>query len=698
MYRVAIINVDFDRDYKNVLRFETEAERNTFFGLSTLFDDKPLCNFKATSLVKTSITVNYPTSDLTKLLNSNYLIVRNEDNINQYFFYFIDRAEQLSGYNIRVDLTLDVFQTYYIQLSFSPCKIERAHLERIGDIFKSEDNVYVTEWNANPKTSLLFIEEDIPKPPLRVTNRIKATPKCFANEAANEWLRDNIAGWVYLYMQPDVTIDYGTADAPDKVFYHQTKVRYRAYLNEYGRPNDDQHMYTPFNILVFPIYKKDKYIMWASHAVREFGQSWSELAPILPYTYGIKLSALPPFYYEAFGIEIGLTGEIVDGNLKVSNYGSALGMNSFGMDDVGHLQSLHLGTIPLAPIEFYIDQKDLEPDIYQICSTTTPYLSIGAFKSDHHNDAVRVNPKLYADGYRGYSVCLPNGESYSFSQQKINKVNERIGFYYNESVVTPDITRIYIGYKDDTDGAIYSKSVYDSITGLITSGDFSLPFTVDVWQQFLAQNKNFFEQGKYNAGMNFGQTAVRSVANYIGQNAGALAGIATGNVGAVSQVASAPFQMAGDLIAGGMSYAQAIKNLNYQADNLRHAPDQIKNVNGNAFFNMNVNDFALYVELSEPFETDKIRINDIMHMYGYKVGVIGDIKDYDNIRVNFNYIEAEIEEITSDTVTISQDIRDTFVAAFARGVRFWNADRIMSGDEDFLNFEPDNYEKRLEGY
>lgn len=714
MYRVAITNVDFDRDYKNVLRFDTESDRNAYFGLSTLFNDKPLCNFKATSLVKTSITVNYLTDDLTKLLNSNYVIVRNEENSSQYFFYFIDRAEQLSGYNIRVDLTLDIFQTYYIPLTFTPCKIERAHLDRFGEV-DTVGGVKKVKFNAkNAADNYLFNVEDIPEPPKRLVGRRKVSLTALANDVNNTyngWLSAHIRAWVWVYVSAGENFSFGGGENPyyfgDNYDGLKIYTRHDAILPSVSPTYLDYSggFTTPCRVLCVPICEPG-YEFRVGDKSCNINSLYTFLSKASAYIYMVKLSVCPPFFPsnpqgETSGYTAVITtgnGSDIPGNVFVLN----IPQGELGAEapDVNGMQVkswnsegavLNPFALPMQMYDFRcsLAGQDMTPNIFE---SGGDYINVSDIVGADHSP--RFNPKMYSEQYSEFSLTLCDGQRGVYSRQKLNRYSSDVRGKYIESF-TPDITRYFGAFVDDDEDAIYNENVMKSLYGLIGSIDLSMPYASDMLNEFLATNKNFYEQGNFNAGMDFGKGVVGSLFNMAGNIAGGAAQVLSGNMGGVGSIVSAPIQAVGDMVTAGMSYFQAVKNMEYTADNMRYAPDKLKSVGGNALYSMTIASIAIYVDWYEPLEADKVRINDVMHLYGYNVGAIGNIKDYDHGRINFNYVQAEIEEITSDTVTISQEIREAFVSAFARGVRLWNGERLGSGELAMYDFTPENYERRL---
>ena len=92
-YQIALTNVPFDNSYKNVMRFDTRSEQETFFNVSSLFSsDTPRVNFNVGSLMATNIVFDCAKTDnINELLNKNYCIVKdNSSNAGlDYYYYFI---------------------------------------------------------------------------------------------------------------------------------------------------------------------------------------------------------------------------------------------------------------------------------------------------------------------------------------------------------------------------------------------------------------------------------------------------------------------------------------------------------------------------------------------------------------------------------------------------------------------------------
>lgn len=680
-YKIAVLNVNFDRNYDNVLRFNSKATRNAYFGIPGIFSAAPSCNFAVSSLLETSVVVRYmpPTADLKHLLMCNYAIVQNEEDTDDLYFYFINRATQSSGNIVTLDLELDIFQTFYQDIEFSPCLIRRAHLDRFGAINNSSGTARVSFNGENTSDNFLFENEDVPEAPKILTSRTKAYPAAFqpnflSEDTNNLWIANNVRAWMYIYVSPGAE-GLGT----NTYLYSDIDHTQAEFLPDTG-------YVLPSIILCAPIMRYGYAIEYRkANATSTYGDligtqstiSWIENNSAFIQT--IKLSFLPPWHY--FGLN-GAVSSISVNRFETINEKETMiidfNASNESVNDVSFHSpsaSIQIHALPMKEYPFYATLPSYS-EIF-VGSQAVGYINVSTIVNATTHD-LRLNPKMYAQKYREIRVAIATGEGYSYDQQRLNNYNPATGAL-NLRVfenLTPDISRIFSCVTPSGNaGYEYTQNAY---LGLMTSADMSLPYASDMLNEFLAQNKNFYEQTKYNAGMDLAKSM-------IGVGGNVARGAASG--GAVG-AAIAGVQNAATSI---MSYQQQIQNMQFSTDNMRAAPDQLKNANGSALLNISVQDLGVYVELYEPLECDKVRINDVMHRFGFSVEAVGNIKDYDNVRHYFNYIQAKIEEILGDT-PVSQAVRDRFKTAFANGVRFWN---IENTDVEMFDFTPENYENRL---
>ena len=145
--------------------------------------------------------------------------------------------------------------------------------------------------------------------------------------------------------------------------------------------------------------------------------------------------------------------------------------------------------------------------------------------------------------------------------QKLN-ANE-VTFLYSE-MLSPDVTRSYLRTK--TSEGVYIKETNENLTGLVSGADMSLMVDNDQLAQMLANNKNYYLQNTLNA-----------------LSGGVGGGVAGAIIGSIIPVVGT---IIGALIGAGVSLGATLINNSLTTDNMRNAPNEIKNSNGNAYFNM----------------------------------------------------------------------------------------------------------------
>lgn len=700
-YKIAVTSVNFDKNYDNVIRFNSKTERNAYFNIPAIFEDVPVCNFNASSLLRTSVTARFDAAtDLTQLLMSNYCIVQNVEKPEEIYFYFVLSAEQKSGSTIQLQLEIDIFQTFYLDVDFSECFINRAHLDRFNEEVEEKSNgAYVTFKSGDTEDNLLYESEDIEEPPKRIVSRGKVTWNIFPdNDSANSFLSSHVIAWVYVYIAANENFQIKDGDNPLNYNDNYPGLNLYRQKNENAAVGGGPTIYdykggytTPSRLFVVPIVEYGYTVklgnkIWDTVTLQEFIRYSS------PYIHSIKLSLMPPFFHtDIYGNKTTITASVDVGsatitiNLPSVDLGSKPDVNylgTFNIDNPDHV-ALKVWALPLKPQEGYF-YPQLDADLI----TSSDTIRIEDILNSTHDP--QFNPKMYNDTFRELQISTPDGKTYAYSFQKLNAYKTKINIKYIENL-TADTTRMF-AYVDDPNNPdnLYTKLLGKAYVGALSSADFAMPYSSDQLVEYLAQNKNFYEQTKYNA---FMEHMKRMLSGFMGIGPSVTKGFASGGpIGALFGWATGMQQAFSDSLISGMSSAQTMKNMEYTADNLRSAPDIVKEASGSAIFNLTLREFQLNVDIYEPLKADKVRINDFMHRYGYTVQRLGKIKDYDHIRHYFNFVMAEVEEVLSDTVNISLDVRDMFKQAFAHGVRFWNPEATM------YDFDPENYEERFTAY
>ena len=115
---------EFSSDYKNVANFTSKSTQLTWMNSRVIMNvtsNAKMDNF-TTSVV-------LPQAMSTNLRKCDYLFCNSTDETKRLFF-FIDNMEQLTPSTVQLTLTLDVWQTYHLDITFFPSYVERMHVKR----------------------------------------------------------------------------------------------------------------------------------------------------------------------------------------------------------------------------------------------------------------------------------------------------------------------------------------------------------------------------------------------------------------------------------------------------------------------------------------------------------------------------------------------------------------------------------------
>ena len=116
---------ELHKDYKNVYDFYSSDEQLKFMRSRTILQlesNTKIDNFTS------SITLNYGMNG--NIRKCDYLFAQGIDG--KYYFFFIDDVEQITTSTVKLHLTLDVWQTYYLYIDLKPSYVVRMHVPRWG--------------------------------------------------------------------------------------------------------------------------------------------------------------------------------------------------------------------------------------------------------------------------------------------------------------------------------------------------------------------------------------------------------------------------------------------------------------------------------------------------------------------------------------------------------------------------------------
>lgn len=700
-YKIALVNVFWSEEENNTPYFESANWQNMYFDSLASGKTSPLVNYNMGNNIETTIVFRDTTNrSIDEVVKSNYAIVYTMDGdniVNRRYFFAYPRQD--SGRQMIVNLSLDDVQTNYVQYQgqyTNDVLINRACLNR----FKlNSDNTI--SFDLGNEESPFYTLENFKECGKRLTKRTSLNFEIDLNESelshspVNKFIRENILGWEYVY------IYYSIPDRDSSANYHNYKVLNPLTGSEMSIPfvpiYSAQYGHNSFTTDVFggsdlpvnffagalacicaPVYKNAS--PYGRENVLRVGSAQS--TAITLSTYGInkfleknnnnsyvlarKFSLRPPFTtrhisdteytsYPAFNtlvirgqatstyiptfelnVRAYCSHQIVDGD-NTYNQGFLL----VGLDNEG-LRPFHTNE--------YTIEKERTFNLSDIINVPKNYI---------------FNPKLLGNQFFELNVT---NFSQSFTYDYMRMDNNKFRVAYSEAL-TPDLTKGYARLEGEN--GLYSEDCEQNLTGLVISNDQSLMVANDQLSNMLANNKNYYLQQALGIGANFLKGSLGAANSASSPNPAA----------AAAQGASA---VASTLISTGVSIA----NLFLNNDNMRNAPMQVKNANGNIYFASDIQPFKLAIEEYDITEYDKEAFNDYCHMFGFAYGKMGKLSDFVNIRANFNYIEADLINIP---IRISNVEKERLKAKFNRGIRFWNNDLVDFSAENYENWVYQKY-------
>ena len=661
-YQIALTSVPFDNSYKNVLRFDSRSGQEAYFQTNTLFSISPKVNFNVGSLYATNVIYDCREDEsINELLNKNYCIIKDSspNKTLNYYYYFVTNAVQDCDNRIKMSLELDIFQTYYIDLQFGDSIIYKAHLNRFinnGDGTVSFDG---------RTTSKLFEREDIKNVAKRLVDRQKINIYNTGSTEIDNWLNDNVVGWIYLYTakQQFTFYDAKFVSGQDKRYQAEPSTliikTYENQQKELQYPTQICGIYNPFVCMAFPIfasyYNTIRFVDTNDETINAdlFNSAIDEfiMENGVDKIYALKFSTTPPF--STIGDASIITNSLGGSTLKIKGtYQTTSGWNkSIRVDDGLNDYFVRYPAICLTVqnayhITNFVNDTQYKFNISEIINANKNY---------------KYNPKLLNSDYMGLTICDSTENGFEYDLQKLNKQNLEI--MLTEPFV-PDMTKKFIRFSN-LDG-VYIEKTRENLTGFVLNNDTSLALTNDQYKQMLANNKNFFLQNSINRNFNLVQGLTSSGMAIAGGAGNPLATVG-GVIGGVNTIAN---------------FAKSKINEDLTIDNLKNAPDIIQGAKGNVIFENMYSQNGIIIEKYDILENEKEMINDYMCLYGFNYNRVDNIKNVDNIRKYYNFVRADIETISG--INISEQVHQKFRSCFANGVRFWNTDTF--------SYEKENYE------
>lgn len=680
MYQLGLVDFPFDRQGEDTRYFSTTAKQTEYF--STLlavgapFEVIPAPNLNSINISR-QVYPNNTNKDLLFLTAKNYAVIKimtTAQSTPQYLYFFITNCEVGEGGQVMYDLELDTVQTYFFDpsIKFADCLIERAHLNR----FEKVDNTTV-KFVTDP-ASKIYNAEDALNFPKRLTKRTKLNVYPSAGVSVGQWLETNVKYWVYVFLSPG-TYNFKYKENEFTLPIVSLKLFSRNSASSFEKDNEllvdlgvSCYCYPVFNEdfedieIVFEGYTTEggqqipSYIYFKSKTNPTTG--FEELNSGVTGKYYLKkISTISPFsdlnpdvlfYVEDTSLKKKLrvvVGSLSNAGVMNTGNGRMISADNYSVSADGSVLGEEFG------LYFLEWQRNASYETEQYFVSYKQSFN----KSDVKNGVERLayNPKLLSENFRQLTITTSSGDEFTYDIQKLQKT--LISFLYTEPI-QPEITKYYYRLKPT---GLYVDGTDKNYTGLVGSNDTSIALVVDSYAQFLANNKNFWMQSN-----------MKIVSGAVKSGIGIAANAASGNVaGALTSATTTGIDLATSLI-----------DRNMTIDNMKNAPDQIKNAGGNAVFNVCVTDIGLYVEEWSALDGDIQTGFDFMELYGFSVNAIDNVKDYVNIRKYHNYVKAQIQAVTG--VSMSNISRENLRQRFAQGIRFWNVDVPDYSKENYENW------------
>ncbi len=696
-YYISLIDFPFDMQGDDTRYFGSIAEQTEYFEEKARASSAPFVEVDAPNLDNLVITQqvykNPAGGEASQFdyVNKNYAVVKvvhtRGAGSTQYFYYFITDCRIGADGQMLVDLKMDTVQTYFFDpdITFSDCLIERAHLNRFED---DPDNPGYVRFESDPKSKIFNAEEGLSFP-----KRLMKRTKLFLNftgiKKVDMWLNENVAYWVYIFIDPQHQFTVGALDgnggtatikprelSGGRVTYPigmngvTNCVCYPIYKNGLCYEYFDETTNITKNVIVLLTTKQEgsttKIIrVIPSDKGRNEFESQNKENGTKSYYYSVKISIIPPFdtLVSTFlkidkNNNLVLTCDIDDTTvLRMSGNATT---NTFHAIRTGQTDSADQGLF------FGSMQNSTKVEVNTV---NGGYILDDNYRFTRQEimrqqePKIYYNPKLNGQNFKELIITASNGDTFTYDIQKL--VSSYITFEYTEPI-TPEITKYYFRVKGGT--GLYTAQTEFNYTGLVGSTDNGLAFANDKYSEFIANNKNFYLQSNIKIGTDIA------------------GGVASGAAKLVAKDISGVGDIASSAVNAGLSFVDRALTV----DNMKSAPAQLKNANGNVIFNLfAINNsqtvLGLYVEEYSALEGDLKTANDFMNIYGFTFGAVANVRDYVHTRKYHNYIKAQLQSIKGN---LSNAAREDLRRRFADGVRFWNGDSV--------EYKYENYELWLE--
>ena len=690
-YQIALASVWWNDDYKDVRRFSSFEDQKEYFSLDERFEKAPVVNFEIKDLLRPRIVFKEPNIDVFDVLNANYLIVKDthDTSVQKYFYYFIDTIKQDVGDQYIADCKLDVWQTFQFCANIGHGLVERAHLNR----FKTGNSNIGFDFSEN---SPLLIEEKSPEDSNKLLTArypLNLPFRTSAGKSIGAWCEEHLSGWKYVFIEGNSNTYKGLKFNSETIPEPENAPGSFVAGGTYSKGNG-----FPYSIIVVPIYKPGvagKIIindandthsiqLWSGYELfRYYNNGYSFIyaeknLPVNPL-YKFLVNKSDPLNFLASNARIDANGDLV---IRLDNY--AFNPNLGYAYDVSSDMAIiptntMLNGVFFGALFFGIPGGNTNIEYLQK-QILAPTNAGNPFRSKPFQDTKQelkenflaglltrektLNPKLYGASYKQIRLNIANqgAASFSYAQLATDDTSTsaiKRNLFIARAAIVPEIETLGLSpYLT----MLYVWDDYKAVFGTVLTTDFSIAFKNNVYESYLANNKNFWLQNK----LKWNEEAFNLTAGAANQ--------------AFNKSQINPISLVSGFVGIGLDYF----NTKYQINNMQNAPGLYSAGSGSTSYVLASDiDFSYYADLYVAPEYILERDDDFMYLYGYKYGKMALFENVVNIRACFNYVKGEFESISGP---LSDTVRRELFNSLASGVRFWNVDRPE------FNFNTENLE------
>ena len=665
-YKIGLCNVWWGYDDVDTRAFTNSTEQENYF--KNLIDGRwstPV-NFIMRNNINPTITyTDEHNQSIEQVLQYNYCVIQispvsDNDSTNEagqvaeipiYRFFFINNITHTGGKTYSIDLELDDIQTNYfynnVRDTLKNVYIQRSHVDRFNYVFKNNNDEYCTEINWKSGSPVAY-PENISTPQLKIetSNKIPlmvdSTHRSDATTMTklDKWLNDNILGWEYYYF----ATDYEPIHYELKSTYPTTTLGYKNELRGalccYCYPVYKYNGTNKYTILAHT--KQNDSTEYHDYEISYIGmEAFIKNNNLSAHLYARKFSIKPPFNVQEYTEYDETTGGIQDKTYKIDDTYLNLTITTTFEGYYNHYWDFKIFDYDGG----YYGIIKVNVDSAQRLTSPTIKLNNFVYKISDIKDGYIIDPKLYSGQFSKY-VLRREGDTFDYVPLKTGGTFQ---IEYNEAL-TPDITRYYARNVYNSE-SWYGTNSRDNLTGLVGALDQSLMVSSDKLADMLSNSRNYYMQNNANWGMQ----ALQNVGQMLGGNiAGGISG----------------------LLGTGLDIWQEGMN----RDNLQYAPNTIKNANGDMYFANQVYDDGIYLDTYTLNDSDKKSVLSKLKLYGYNLGIIDDVTNYDRVRNNYVYMEIYPDSITANI----SNLEKSRLKSRLKAVRFWYNDDV---DYDVPNYE-----------